>query len=224
MAKPQAAVKGKKSWYPLVAPPMFRSVILGETAVYDPQQMLGKRVDASLMNLTGDIKRQNITVSFQVAEVKDNKGMTSVVAYTMVPGSVKRMVRRRSDRVDISFACETADNKVVRIKPLLVTRNNTTSVILRKIHHIAKDFVLKQVKRLSYEQLLHDLVSYKFQMELRAKLAKTYPLKTCDIRSLVLGDASENVLKVELAPEAPVEQPQEQQPQEPQQPEQQESA
>ncbi len=205
MAKPQAAVKGKKAWYPLIAPAMFRGMLLGETAVYDPQHMLGKKVDASLMNLTGDIKRQNIIVSLQVTEVKDNKGMTSVVGFTMVPGSVKRMVRRRSDRVDISFACETADNKIVRIKPLLVTRGNTTSVILRKIHHIAKDFVLKQVKRLTYEQLLGDLVSYKFQMELRGRITKTYPLKTCDIRSLVLGDASENVIKVELPPEAPVE-------------------
>jgi ribosomal protein S3AE len=65
--------------------------------------------------------------------------------------------------------------------------------------------VLKQVKRLSYDQLLHDLVSYKFQMEMRAKIAKVYPLKTCDIRSLVLGDSSEKVIKVEL----PVEQPSE---------------
>ena len=205
MAKPQAAVKGKKAWYPLVAPAMFRGVILGETAVYDPQQMIGKVVDANLMNLTGDIKRQNITVSFQVTEVKDNKGMTSLVGFTMVPGSVKRMVRRRSDRVDMSFACETADNVVVRIKPLLVTRGNTTSVILRKIHHHARDLVLKQVKRLTYEQLLNDLISYKFQSEIRQKISKIYPLKTCDIRSLVLGDASENVIKVELPPEQPAE-------------------
>ncbi len=213
MAKQQVVNKGKKSWYPIIAPPMFSEAMLGETAVYEPSQMVGKRIEANLMNLTGDIKRQNITVSFQVNEVKDNKGLTSVVAYTMVPGSVKRMVRRRSDRVDISFACETADGQVVRIKPLLVTRGNTTSVILRKLHHHAKDYVLKQVKRLSYEQLLHDLVTYKFQSELRAKIAKVYPLKTCDIRSLVLGDASENVIKVELPPEAPAEPqpPQEQQ-------------
>ncbi len=205
MAKPTAAVKGKKSWHPIVAPEMFKGFLLGETAVYDPNQMIGKKIDFNLMNLTGDIKRQNINVAFQVVEVKDGKGITAIVGLTMVPGSVKRMVRRRSDRVDMSFACETGDGQIVRIKPLLVTRGNTTSVILRKLHHHAKDFVLKQVKRLSYDQLLHDLVSYKFQMEMRSKIAKVYPLKTCDVRSLVLGDSSEKVIKVVLPVEQPAE-------------------
>jgi ribosomal protein S3AE len=204
MAKPQAVVKGKKSWHPLVAPAMFRNVILGETAVYEPSQMMGKRIEANLMNLTGDIKRQNVNVSFQVTEVKDGKGYTSVMAFTMIPSSVKRMVRRRSDRVDISFACETADNKIVRIKPLLITRGNTTSVILRKLYRHAVDYVLKQVKKLTYEQLLNELVSYKFQTEMRQRLGKIYPLKTCDIRSLVLG-ATGKILKVELPPETHVE-------------------
>jgi len=200
ITKPKLA-KEKKSWYPIIAPPMFREMVLGETPVYDPKEMIGKRVMHNLMNLTNDVKRQNVNITFEVTDVKDNKGLTSVVAFTMIPSSIKRLVRRRSDRVDISFACETQDSKIVRIKPLLVTRGNTTSVILRKLHRLAADQVLRQVKRLTYEGLLNDLITYKFQSELRARLMKTYPLKSCEIRSLVIADASENVRKIELAPE-----------------------
>ncbi len=153
------------------------------------------------MNLTNDVKRQNITISFQVVDAQDGRGITAVVGYTMIPSSIKRLVRRRSDRVDISFACETADGKVVRIKPLLVTRGNTTTVILRKLNRIASDYVLRQVKRLTYEGLLNDLISYKFQSEMRARLGKIFPLKSCEIRALVISDEAEKVRKVELAPE-----------------------
>jgi len=199
--KAQSVIKGKKSWHHIVAPPMFKDMVLGETTVYEPSQMIGKRIEFNLMNLTGDIKRQNINLTFQVTDVKDGKGITSVMAYTMIPGSVKRLVRRRSDRVDLSFACETADNKVVRIKPLVVTRGNTTSVIQRKLHHYAMDYVLRQVKRLTFEQLLNELVTYKFQSEMRAKLAKVYPLKSSEVRSLSIADPSEKVIKVTLSPE-----------------------
>ena len=199
--KNQKLQKGKKMWLPIIAPVMFKEMIIGETPVYEASEMMGKRLSHNLMNLTNDVKRQNTNVTFEVTEVKDNKGLTSVVAFTMVPSSVKRMVRRRSDRVDLSFACETADGKVVRIKPLLVTRGNTTSVIQRKLYRIAFDYVLRQVKRLTFEGLLNDLISFKFQSEMRARLTKTYPLKSCEIRSLVIADASENVRKVELAPE-----------------------
>src|SRR3989338_7988432 len=197
----QKLQKGKKSWRQIVAPKMFNEMALGETLGYTPEEMLGKRVVYNLMNLTKDVKRQNIVITFEVTGIQDGKGTTSVIAYTMVPSSVKRLVRRRSDRVDISFACETADGKIVRIKPLLVTRGNTTTVILRKLNRIASDYVLRQVKRLTYEGLLNDLISYKFQSEMRARLSKTYPLKSCEIRSLIIADASENVRKVELAPE-----------------------
>lgn len=214
----QKLQKGKKSWHQMVAPKMFNEMALGETMAYTPEEMLGKRIVHNLMNLTKDVKRQNIVITFEVTGIQGGKGVTSVIAYTMVPSSVKRLVRRRSDRVDISFACETADGRIVRIKPLLVTRGNTTSVILRKLHHHAADYALKAVKRLTYEGLLNELVSYKFQAEMRQKLAKIFPLKSCEIRSLVLGDAAENVRRIELQPanrepqqEQAPEQPQEQQ-------------
>src|SRR3989338_1268172 len=213
----QKLQKGKKSWRQIVAPKMFNEMALGETLGYTPEEMLGKRVVYNLMNLTKDVKRQNIVITFEVTGIQDGKGTTSVIAYTMVPSSVKRLVRRRSDRVDISFACETADGRIVRIKPLLVTRGNTTSVLLRKLHHYAADYALKAVKRISYEQLLNDLVSYKFQAEMRQKLAKIFPLKSCEIRSLVLGDAAEKVRRIELQPEPANREPQQEQaPEQPQ--------
>ncbi len=199
----QKLMRGKKTWHQIIAPKMFREMVLGETLVYEPKEMLGKRVVQNLMNLTQDVKRQNVAVTFEVTEIKENKGVGSVVSFTMIPSSIKRLVRRRSDRVDISFACETADGLVVRIKPILVTRGNTTSVILRKLHHYAADYALKAVKRVTYEGLLNDLISFKFQSEMRQKLAKIYPLKSCEVRSLVVADATENVRKIVLPLEPP---------------------
>ena len=49
----------KKEWYPILAPKIFQNTVLGETYVYEPEQMVGKGITKNLMNLTNDVKRQN---------------------------------------------------------------------------------------------------------------------------------------------------------------------
>ncbi|MBI3035503.1 hypothetical protein HYY71_04210 [Candidatus Woesearchaeota archaeon] len=110
MAEQVAKLK-KKQWYPIIAPKQFDNVVLGETLVYEPGLMLGKTLSHSLMNLTNDMKRQNVNIHFKVVEIEGDKAKTSIIGYQIIPSSVKRFVRRASEKMDISFACETADNQ-----------------------------------------------------------------------------------------------------------------
>ena len=184
MAKAKVA---KKEWYPIIAPKIFRNIVLGETIVYEPEKMVGKGISQNLMSLTNDVKRQNININFEVVNVENGKGFTNIVGYNMVKSSVKRMVRRNISKIDMSFVCSTSDKKNVRIKPLLITRLATNGSVVAKIRKNAQDFLTKYIGSISYDNFTNDLISHKLQNYLRAHLKKVYPLRVCEIRSMQIS-------------------------------------
>ena len=181
MAKTKVA---KKKWYPIVAPKIFRNVILGETIVYEPEKMVGKGLSQNLMILTNDVKRQNINISFEIVKVVNDKAFTEISGYNMVQSSVKRLVRRNINKMDLSFTCTTSDKKIVRIKPLLITRSATSNSVATKIRKNAQEFLTKYIASMTYDNLTNDMINHQLQSTLKANLNKVHPLRICEIRSM----------------------------------------
>lgn len=182
MAQEQVTKLKKKQWYPILAPKQFDNVVLGESLVYEPQQMLGKTLSHSLMNLINDTKRQNISIHFRVVEVEGTNAKTNIVGYEIVPSSVKRFVRRASEKMDLSFNCETADDVFLRVKPLVITRSDVKGSIAAKMRNYIIAHLIRTIKKMKYEEFLGELISHKLQSEMRATLNKIYPVKVCEIR------------------------------------------
>lgn len=199
----QVAKLKKKQWYPIIAPKQFDNAIIGETLVYEPQQMLGKTLSHSLMNLTNDMKRQNVAIHFKVVEVEGNKAKTSIIGYEIIPSSVKRFVRRASEKIDLSFTCETADNIFLRVKPLVITKSDIKGSTAARLRHNVMAFLAKTIKKMTYEEVLNDLILHKMQSMMRENLNKIYPLKVCEIRYLGIEERQKpQEVKVEVKAEA----------------------
>ena len=167
-----------------MAPKQFDNVVIGETLVYEPNQMLGKTLSHSLMNLTNDTKRQNINIHFKVVEVEGNNAKTSIIGYQIIPSSIKRFVRRNSEKMDMSFACETSDNVSLRVKPLVITRGDVKGSVAAKLRNNILSFLVKTIKKMAYDEVLNDVITRKLQDGMRQSLSKIYPLKVCEIRYL----------------------------------------
>ena len=190
MPKPKVI---KKEWYPILAPKIFQNAVLGETPVYDPQQMIGKSMTKNLMNLTNDVKRQNININFKVVDVQNGKALANVVGYYMVQSSIRRLIRRNIEKIIMSFPCKTSDNKNLQVKPLLITRSATTGSVATKMRKNAQDFLVKYISAISYENLVNDLVNHKLQSSLKKDMNKIYPLRVCEIKSMEIVSLEKKV-------------------------------
>jgi len=193
----------KKEWYPIVGPKLFRNAVIGESYVYELDKIVGKGLRQNLMNLSNDVKRQNVTIDFRVGKVENGKAFAEMTGYRMVPASIKRLVRRGIDKVDMSFECSTMDHKNIRIKPFMITRSITNNSVNANLRKTAKDFIIRYISKISYDNFTNDLVSHKLQSELKSHLKKIYPLKICEIRSMKITSVSKksSVEKAEDKPE-----------------------
>lgn len=196
MAKPiQTVKKRKKVWYQIVAPSIMNNEFLGETNVYDKDQIPGKSLKLNLSTVTNNMKKQNMDVSFKITTVVDNKAITTITGTALTNSFLKRLVRRGRDKIDDSFTVRTKDQKVLRIKPFITTMNRTSKSVNSKIRMEARKLIAAQVKNKGYEEFFNDIINLRIQKEIKDTLGKIYPLKSFDIRSSqLLKDGSKVTL------------------------------
>lgn len=199
----------KKRWFPILAPRLFAEQLIGETFLENPKDLLNRYVTVNLMSLTGDPKKQSINITFRISDVRDNRGFTECIGYEMSGSSIKRVVRRNRDRIDDSFVATTADGKVIRIKPLLLTKFNTSRSVTSTIRKVVRQQTLKVIRETTFEMLVKDIVSNRFQSKLKDNIRKIYPITSCEVRLLkVISEAGTKPITV-TPPQELAEQPKE---------------
>ena len=175
----------RKKWFTILASKEFREMEIGEIPSISLENLMGKTISVPLSVLTNDMKKQNILVTFKIINTKENKITTEIKKIELQQTAVKRVARRGKNKIDDSFTAKTKDNILIKIKPLLLTKNKTTKSILTDIRKKTKDFLIKKIKTLNYSDLIYQIVNFKIQRELRDINKKIYPLSFCQIRSLI---------------------------------------
>jgi small subunit ribosomal protein S3Ae len=176
----------KKKWFSIVADKLFENAPLGESLLYSADQLNGRVISANLMTLTNDIKAQNVNVKFKINEISGDQAIGSIVSYELMPSSIRRMVRKNVERIDASFVAKTKDEKLVRIKPLLVTKTKTSVNKARLLRRQSIEYIVSQINHSTYEDFARLVLGRGIQTHLRGYLKKSFPLKACEIRSFNL--------------------------------------
>lgn len=197
-----------KKWWPILAPKSLRNAFLGETPAQEISSLVGRTAEINLATIMNDIRKQSTNITFKIISTDGANAHTEAIKFEMSPSYVKRQVRSERERIDDSFLCKTSDGKNVRIKPFLITRakiKGSQATLLRKL---ARMTLKEAISKMSYDQLLSELVMGKIQKNLSIVLRKVVSLKTCDIRMMELveevkaGKAEEKPVVVEQ-PAAP---------------------
>lgn len=181
--KKKAAVKvKKKKWYPIYAPKQFSEAQLGETYVAETEHIQGKYLTANLSTIVKSMRKQNVNIHFKVTDMKDGKGYTTVIGYSLINAAIKRLVRRGRDKVADSFISKTKDKKVMRIKPLLITMNKGTKSIQSAIRLEARRVIREHVYTKDAEEVFADIIEGKLQKQIKEFVGKIAPVKSVEIR------------------------------------------
>jgi len=157
---------------------------IGESYLSDINAAVGRNVTVNLMQLTGDMKSQSASVKFEISGVKDNTLITRICGYEFSPATIKRFVRRRMTRIDLSLMTNTKDNITVRIKPFLLTREKVSRSVEYALRAKLKKELIDLIKKTSYEELFNMVIKHRLQKELKTNLNKIYPIKNLQIRVL----------------------------------------
>ena len=199
MAEEKATKIKKKKWVQIIAPAYFNSELLGVIPVTETKSLVGRSITVNLMALTRDIKKQNTNLRFSIKKIQGENATTEIYGYYLSAASIRRLVRRGKQKIEISFICKTSDNKRVRIKPLMVPINKVKGSVAASLSKAASKFVIEYLSKISLDNLIKDLISGKLRKEMKDALKKIYPIKIVEIAKLHIEEGKKKVgdIKVE---------------------------
>ena len=184
MAEEKTTKIKKKRWIQIVAPANFNNELIGGIPVVESKLVIGRLVTANLMSLTNDMKKQNINLKFVISKIHEDKAVTSLYGYYLNSASIKRLVRKGKQKVEVSFACKTADNRRIRIKPVLIPINKVKGSISSALEKAVVDYIVPYAAKTNFDAMIRDLISGKLKRDIKTLLKKIYPVRVVEIAKL----------------------------------------
>lgn len=191
----KSKVKKAKRKFPvdIMAPEYLNSVKLSSSNVTDLNSLVGMSSKVNMMYVTGNVKNQNIRLTFLVTEVNSGLAKTQVKVYEQIAYYLGRFVKKGSDLIDDSFIVKSKEGYSVRVKPFIVTKMNTSALTKSLLRAKTKELLLKEALETSYNDLMSSVIQGRIQITLRNELKKIFPLKTFEFKKVSLENMEANL-------------------------------
>ena len=109
-----------KEWYKIHAPRMFNESEIGETPSADPEFVIGRTVEVTVQDLTGDFSKMHIKLKFKVTSVDGHDAKTAFIGHDLTSDYVRRLTRRRKTKTDHVVDIVTKDGFTYRVKTMSI--------------------------------------------------------------------------------------------------------
>jgi small subunit ribosomal protein S3Ae len=192
-----------KSWYMIVAPPFFGNIELGSVPAEEEKKLIGRVVEATLYDITGDFSHMNMKLFFQVEEMDGKTAKTQFKGHEYSRDYLRSLVRRRTTKVDGLFNLTTKDGYKLRIAVSALTLSRIKTSQEKIIRHLMNRIVKEKAAALTLDQFVQEMVLGKIASDIYNQAKKMAPLRHVGIRKskLVFTPAKPQV-QLEEAKEA----------------------
>ncbi|HMK95298.1 MAG TPA: 30S ribosomal protein S3ae [Candidatus Limnocylindrales bacterium] len=171
-----------KGWYMVVAPSFFGNVELGSIPAEDPEQLIGRVVEATLYDITGDFSHHYLKMFFQVNEVDKKNAKTLFKGHEYSRDYLRSLVRRRTTKVDSLINLTTKDGFKLRIAVSALTLSRIKTSQEKIIRKIMDKTIQEKANALSLDQFVQEMVLGKIASDIYNKAKEVAPLRHVGIR------------------------------------------
>jgi ribosomal protein S3AE len=171
-------LKGK-NWYSIVSPALFGEKPLGEALASDGALLAGRKVNAGLMELTGDPSRYYMTLRFMVKDISGNVARTVFDGHECTRDFVARIVQHRTQRIDTNNVIQFKDGRL-RVKAVAICNRRVNESVAKAVQKRIIEMVTASSEK-TVEDFVKSFISGELQNGVRADVNRIYPLRAFEI-------------------------------------------
>ena len=171
----------EKSWYTIKTPVNFEDKEIGETPAKDADLLIGRGVEVTMRELTGDFSKQYIKLRFEIDNVAGEVANTKFTGHKTTTDYVRSMIRRGTSRIDASKVVKTKDDCKIKLQVLAVTVRRAKSSQQRYMRQVIEEMLVEAAADKSFDDLIKTVVNGKLASEIYHNAKKIYPLKRVEI-------------------------------------------
>jgi len=185
-----------KTWYMVTAPPYFGNTELGAIPADEPEKLIGRTVEATLYDVTGDFSHQYLKIYFQVNGIDGKTARTIFKGHEYSRDYLRSLVRRRTTKVDGLFVITTKDAYGLQVAVSGFTLSRVKTSQEKDIRAIMSRIIRQKAKALTIDQFAQEMVLGKIASDIYNEAKKIAPLRHVGIRGSKL-------VKLATQPEQP---------------------
>lgn len=170
-----------KKWYTVIAPPVFNNAVLGTTPADDPLKLIGRVMEVTLYDLTGDFTQVHVHLFFQIIKVEEDKAYTRFKGHELARDYMKSLIRRRSSKIQGIFNVQTKDGYGLRITAVALTAYRCKTSQKRAIRKIMQNIIVKRASEMTFDELIQAMLFGDLAQEIFQEAKKIYPLRKVEI-------------------------------------------
>ena len=171
-----------KAWYMVVAPPFFGNVELGAVPAEEQEQLIGRVVEATLYDITGDFSHMYLKMFFQISEIDGKTARTIFKGHEYSRDYLRSLVRRRTTKVDGLFNLTTKDGYKLRVAVSALTLSRIKTSQEKIIRNIMEKTINEKAAALTLDQFVQEVVLGKIASDIYNEAKKVAPLRHVGIR------------------------------------------
>jgi len=171
-----------KAWYLVIAPPFFGNVELGTLPAEEPEQIMGRVVEATLYDITSDFSHQYLKMFFQINAIDGKTAHTLFKGHEYSRDYLRSLVRRRTTKVDGLFNLTTKDGYKLRVAVSALTLSRIRTSQEKLIRNMMEEIINEKAAALTLDQFVQEMVLGKIASDVYNKAKKVAPLRHVGIR------------------------------------------
>lgn len=172
-----------------MAPKAFDNRVVAETPTTNPKTLVGRNLEISMGDITGQYGRDYYRLILRVTGIEGKTVITRFNGYSTLKEHIMRMVRKRSQKIEVISDIQTKDNWKLQTTSIAVLNRNTESPVQTKMRVFINDEMKRLAQENTMDSILRQITSTGLQRELKKKGSKIYPVRFFEIAKIEVRKA-----------------------------------
>ncbi len=168
--------KGKKKWFPVKAPKIYKNKDLPQVTGYEPAELVGRMIMINMKEITGSGRDSNTRAKFEIVKVQGDTAMTESRGFFVNDAQVSRVGRKAVTRIESVFYVNDKNGTKIKFKILLGSKNNISRVVQHEVRMLSEASIEKAVKKMDAESVFTVESIKKFSTEIKKLSKPIYPI------------------------------------------------
>ncbi len=148
----------EKKWYTVVAPPVFGEAPLGLTPADDPDKLIGRVMEATLYDITGDFAHVHIKLYFQIIKVEGDTAYTRFKGHELMRDYIRSLTRRKTSKITGIFNVWTKDGYGLRVTAMVFTRYRCKTSQKKLIRKRMQEVITRRAANSTLDEFIQAMV------------------------------------------------------------------
>lgn len=178
-----AAKKSKaKEWISILSPNFFDNKEIAKAVVTEPEQIVGRKINISLLELMNNFNKFYVKFIFKVTQVNGTTAQSEFAGSEVLRDYISRMILKRVRRIDTVQLLQTKDGRKIVVKGIAVVSKKVKSSIEKTIRSQIKNTLKEELENTDLDDFIMMLTNDELKSKILHEARRIYPVRNFEIR------------------------------------------